>query len=261
VLALPPLVSERKLRLFACGCCRHVWEWLDSAAHDAVEVAERYADGLATEVERCNAMRVLVESSETGQEVQENCWVVPWLQTIEIAVLALASNADCLIGEDGRCIAEAEGDKSRHRVALCCRLALTIAEWQNRYDRNAKRGSIGRWCSRLLEVASLWVDDGLYRALKRKFRKEEIEHQLHLFADIFGNTSNPPLFSSGWRTDTAVSLANQMYESRDFGAMPILADALQDVGCEDEAILHHCRDANQVHVRGCWVVDLVLGKE
>jgi hypothetical protein len=43
--------------------------------------------------------------------------------------------------------------------------------------------------------------------------------------------------------------------------MPILADALQDVGCEEAAILDHCRDATAAHVRGCWVVDLVLGKE
>ncbi|MCI0699875.1 MAG: hypothetical protein L0241_02155, partial [Planctomycetia bacterium] len=64
-----------------------------------------------------------------------------------------------------------------------------------------------------------------------------------------------------WRTDTALSLARQMYESREFSAMPILADALQDAGCENEDILNHCRDTSQVHVRGCWVVDLVLGKE
>ncbi|MDY3556283.1 hypothetical protein R5W24_005446 [Gemmata sp. JC717] len=51
-----------------------------------------------------------------------------------------------------------------------------------------------------------------------------------------------------------------MYESRDFSAMPILADALQDAGCEDGAVLDHCRDPHGVHVRGCWVVDLVLGK-
>jgi hypothetical protein len=42
--------------------------------------------------------------------------------------------------------------------------------------------------------------------------------------------------------------------------MPILADALQDAGCDNEDILNHCRDANVTHVRGCWVVDLVLGK-
>jgi hypothetical protein len=52
-----------------------------------------------------------------------------------------------------------------------------------------------------------------------------------------------------------------MYESRDFSAMPILADALQDAGCDNDDILSHCRDTSLTHVRGCWVVDLVLGKE
>lgn len=79
--------------------------------------------------------------------------------------------------------------------------------------------------------------------------------------DIFGNPFRPVAFSPDWRTDTTLALARQMYESRDFGAMPILADALQDAGCENDDILAHCRDANATHVRGCWVVDLVLGKE
>jgi hypothetical protein len=43
--------------------------------------------------------------------------------------------------------------------------------------------------------------------------------------------------------------------------MPILADAIQDAGCEDPDILDHCRDTSRPHVRGCWVLDLVLGKE
>jgi hypothetical protein len=94
-----------------------------------------------------------------------------------------------------------------------------------------------------------------------KQRRAECAAQAALLRDIFGNPFRPVTFSVEWRTDTAVSLARAMYDSRDFGAMPILADALKDVGCEDEAILNHCRDANQVHVRGCWVVDLVLGKE
>jgi hypothetical protein len=51
-----------------------------------------------------------------------------------------------------------------------------------------------------------------------------------------------------------------MYESREFSAMPILADALQDAGCETADILDHCRDPQAVHVRGCWAVDLALGK-
>ena len=63
-----------------------------------------------------------------------------------------------------------------------------------------------------------------------------------------------------WRTGTAVALARQMYERREFSAMPILADALQDAGCDDDDVLRHCRDACE-HVRGCWVVDGVLGRE
>ena len=51
-----------------------------------------------------------------------------------------------------------------------------------------------------------------------------------------------------------------MYESRDFSAMPILADVLQDTGCDHDDILNHCRDSQQAHVRGCWVMALVLGK-
>ena len=77
--------------------------------------------------------------------------------------------------------------------------------------------------------------------------------------DIFGNPFRPVTFSPTWRTDTAVALARQMYESRDFSAMPILADALQDAGCDNDDILDHCR-GDGPHVRGCWVVDLVLGK-
>jgi len=81
-----------------------------------------------------------------------------------------------------------------------------------------------------------------------------------LLRDIFGNPFRPVTFSAEWRTTTAVALARGMYESRDFSAMPILADALQDAGCENADVLDHCRAEKQVHVCGCWVVDLVLGK-
>ena len=81
-----------------------------------------------------------------------------------------------------------------------------------------------------------------------------------LLRDIFGNPFRAVAFDPAWRTDTAVAIARQMYDSREFGAMPILADALQDAGCEDEQVLMHCRDATAAHVRGCCVCDLVLGK-
>jgi hypothetical protein len=81
-----------------------------------------------------------------------------------------------------------------------------------------------------------------------------------LVRDVFGNPFCPVAFSPSWRTDTVVTLARLMYEAREFSAMPILADALQDAGCDNADILAHCR-GDGPHVRGCWVVDLVLGKE
>jgi hypothetical protein len=82
-----------------------------------------------------------------------------------------------------------------------------------------------------------------------------------LIHEVFGNPFRKVKFSPKWHTDTAVTLAQQMYESREFSAMPILADALQDAGCDNEDVLTHCRDANAVHVRGCWVVDFVLKRK
>jgi len=66
--------------------------------------------------------------------------------------------------------------------------------------------------------------------------------------------------SPAWLTSTVIALARQMYESRDFSPLPILADALQDAGCDNADILDHCRSGGP-HVRGCFVVDLLLGKE
>jgi hypothetical protein len=87
-----------------------------------------------------------------------------------------------------------------------------------------------------------------------------IGQQVCRLRDIFGNPFRPVAFSPAWRTDTAITLARQMYDARDFGAMPILADALQDAGCDSDDVLNHSRGRGP-HVRGCWVVDLVLGRE
>jgi hypothetical protein len=84
--------------------------------------------------------------------------------------------------------------------------------------------------------------------------------QAQILRCLVGNPFRPLACTSAWRTDTVLALARLMYESREFSAMPILADALQDAGCDSEDILDHCRSSGP-HVRGCWVVDLVLGKE
>jgi hypothetical protein len=82
----------------------------------------------------------------------------------------------------------------------------------------------------------------------------------HLIArDIFGNPFRPVSADPAWLTPTVVGLARGVYEDRAFDRLPILADALQDAGCENADVLDHCRSAGP-HARGCWVVDLVLGK-
>ena len=95
----------------------------------------------------------------------------------------------------------------------------------------------------------------------RNGQQSEVADASRALRDIFGNPFRPVNFDAAWRTDTAVSLAKQMYDAREFSAMPILADALQDAGCDNEDVLNHCRDADAAARRGCWVVDLVLGKE
>ncbi|HEX4607492.1 MAG TPA: hypothetical protein VH092_04730 [Urbifossiella sp.] len=82
--------------------------------------------------------------------------------------------------------------------------------------------------------------------------------QTELVRDIFGNTFRHVLFDPSWRTSAAVALARSMYDSRDFSAAPVLADALEEAGCEDAAVLGHLRGGGG-HVRGCWCVDGVLG--
>jgi hypothetical protein len=77
---------------------------------------------------------------------------------------------------------------------------------------------------------------------------------------VFGNPFRQVAVAATWRTATAIGLARGMYDTKDFGAMPILADALEDAGCDAADVLAHCRDPRAGHVRGCWVVDQVLGR-
>ena len=82
-----------------------------------------------------------------------------------------------------------------------------------------------------------------------------------LIRDIFGpNPEEPVIFDPNWLTSDVVAMARGMFETNDFSAMPILADALQDAGCENEAILNHCR-GDGPHVRGNWVVSGILGHD
>ena len=88
----------------------------------------------------------------------------------------------------------------------------------------------------------------------------EFAAQACLIRDIRGNPFRPVSFSPDWRTSDVMLLANGIYAERAFDRMPILADALEEAGCDHADILAHCR-GDGPHVRGCWVIDLLLGKE
>ena len=80
-----------------------------------------------------------------------------------------------------------------------------------------------------------------------------------LIRDVFGNPARRVRVNRAWLTTTVVALAKGIYDEKAFDRMPILADALQDAGCDNEDVLNHCR-GQEPHVRGCWVLDLLLRK-
>jgi hypothetical protein len=89
----------------------------------------------------------------------------------------------------------------------------------------------------------------------------ERKNQAVFGRDIFPGPERDPVFLPKWRTSTVRDLAQVIYNDGADDRLPILADALMDAGCDSDDVLAHCRDLKQVHVRGCWVVDLVLDKE
>jgi hypothetical protein len=81
-----------------------------------------------------------------------------------------------------------------------------------------------------------------------------------LIRDVFANPFRAVALDSGWRTPKVTALAQAIYDERSFDRLPVLADALEEAGCHDADILNHCRRPGP-HARGCWVVDLILGRQ
>jgi hypothetical protein len=96
--------------------------------------------------------------------------------------------------------------------------------------------------------------------------QEEAERQIHLLRDIIGYPTRPSRkrllkLLNNVRLDPQVQrLAQVIYRERDFAALPVLGDALEDAGCSVEEVLAHCRSGGK-HVLGCWALDMILGKE
>jgi hypothetical protein len=90
---------------------------------------------------------------------------------------------------------------------------------------------------------------------------EERAWQADLLREMVCSPFRPVVVEPMWRTSTVLALAAGIDRESAFDRLPILADALQDAGCDADDLLTHCRDTTLTHVRGCWVVDLVLCKE
>lgn len=207
-------IGDRKRRLFAVACCRRLLHLIsDDRSKRAVEVAERYSDGLASDEERLFAENNAVEAHIDVRESRFAATpVVAWSRSGELITQAalMAISVGTFYGED---------------AADYGRLALAASGVPWRRD------------------------------------EEEETAQCQLLREIVGPLSLPvvdPLWLSA-NDHAAVQLAKWIYESNAFHDLPILADALEDAGCMDDVILDHCRNGED-HVRGCWVVDLVMGR-
>jgi hypothetical protein len=83
-----------------------------------------------------------------------------------------------------------------------------------------------------------------------------------LLRDVLGNPFRPITVDVAWvnfANDTVRHLAKAIYHERAYRDLPILADALEDAGCDNAELLNHCRHPG-AHVRGCWALDCLLGK-
>lgn len=218
--------SERKSRLLAVACCRRIMHLIPAQeARQCVEAAERYADGLLSDDELEGAITASMRGTHEESQTRQT---------------------------SGRSFEPFEGE------------AVNAVGRVHRTEPHGRSGMYRAVCS-AWELAKRFPDGvppdvvSVYDGQPNAEYEREQARQVELLRDIFGNPFRPVAFSPVWRTDTVIALAAQMYESRDFSAMPILADALQDAGCDNEGVLNHCRGPG-LHVRGCWVVDLVLSK-
>jgi hypothetical protein len=220
--------SERKLRLFAHACCRRVEHLLvDPRSRSALAALARYADGECDRAELGAHWSGAHAAKRAIEEplCRDGC-LHSTAESIAAGAVFYAANPTY-----------AEASRTPHYENATATAAATAA---------------------LVATGSVAYSHAKRRSDSESAQSTEAAVQARLLRDIFGNPFCPVAFSPTWRSETAVLLARSMYESRDFSAMPILADALQDAGCGNDDVLNHCRTPGE-HVRGCWVVDQVLG--
>ena len=277
-------ISRYKLLAIAAGCLRRAWHALPQSARLAVELLERGA----TQERLAAAARSVAEDPlilpEAAQVARNVADVVLGRGHVDLlwAVRSVAEECRRVVGlcafpprelcsfplptelEPHRAAAglwwyyRDVGSGSQQAVLNRIRLARSgihqtcvdiLAPKPS--DREAVAAAHRQLSSQLTE----------YDLQRSRVMAAEEPVQCDIARDVLGYTGGPITFGPSWRTSTAIALARGMCESGDFFAMPILADALEDAGCDSEDVLTHCRDPKQTHVRGCWVIRRVLGEE
>jgi hypothetical protein len=259
-------LSRRKSRLFAVAAIRLVAQWfIDPVQVVALGIAERYADGAASDEELVRVNRQVDEYAEKLFWTCDNGHGSEGLQPDEFENLGIPRTASTerlgtLCG-----LWAATGAA----IAVAC---VTRTDWPKLLSScwHGPHPAV----SVVDEVTKVSASEQLLRVFGDVDPADDPVHGAEynsalafmkgrlatLFREISGNPYRPVVLDPGWATATVLALSHGIYDAGDFTPLPILADALEDAGCADEQVLGHCRSAG-VHVRGCWVLDLLLGKE
>ena len=224
-------ISDRKLRLFGVACCHHIWHLLpDERCRRAVVIAELFADGLVTEAEVEAAGNAAAEVM--GDDVQGIPAEVGW-RAAEAVVHLLPPL-----------------DRAYQLISVWEEVAVAMEA-----EQLVKEGATP-------EMLNAWSDQSVESGRCMGWTAINPDAILaNVLREVIGPTFFRPVsLDPAWRTPAVLQLAQSIYDDRAFDQLPILADALEEAGCTSREVLDHCRSPGP-HVRGCWVVDLVLDKE
>jgi len=247
-------VSERKWRLFYCACCARIAHLLPAdEARRLITVAELYADGRASEEE----LQTGVNASMAACDAARHQWDRSFVAADDDEVSLIGWELGLLEGRSGVGSAHhavlaisrfhREGESSRSLALQCAARASAFA---SAYALRMRRCSSP---SPPPHEAPDWLSENA----------AETARQAELLREVIGNPFLRTVVDAAWldwNGGTVRRLAQGIYEEKRWKEMLILADALEDAGCADDAFLSHCRGPGQ-HVRGCWALDRLLGKE